>query len=348
MSDARTDLELPETMHVDDAAPAEGERQLSPREIKMAEIAARAQERREAEMRQGDVYDQDARAAGLSMAADDEPESAAAVEPVQREAFSPAPAPVSAPVAAEPAQQVRAIHVDGRQFEVTEQQYQELARLGMIANAAMQQYQPPPVQQAVPEPPRAWVDPDRVRETVKKIQYGGEDEAAAALSQLVQDVVQRVPVAPAVDTNAIVREAAEVARQQAQLLADSQVIRQEFADIFAHPQRTFLAKTNVDVIRQRDYALGRSRPDIEVYREAGNMVREAMGLSRPGSDVTTPPALQAPSVASRADVIERKRSAPRMTQAIDRRAPSPETPRAPTGSEIVDAMRAQRGQASMR
>ena len=348
-----TDVEIPAGMHIEGEAeaPPDGERQLSPRELQMRAIAERHQQMRAAEMQLGDEYEQNARAAGLTHAEDD-PEPDPAPEPGAEalDAAPPAaapPAPVQQP--APPAQpSVRVLTVDGQQVAVTDEQLEQLARLGMITNTALHQarneWQPPaPVAH---EPPKALVTPDEVRETVKKIQYGGEEDGAAALAGLINHVVTRVPAAPAIDTNAVVQRAVTASMAQQQLAADTQTIRTEYEDIFAHPQRTFLAKANVEALRARDAQLGRFRPDIEVYREAGNMVREAMGLSRPGSDEPSP-ALQAPSVVSRADVIERKRSAPRQTT-IDRRVPAPETPRPPSGSELVERMRAQRGQSSMR
>lgn len=339
-----TEIDLPETMRVedaDDAAPVN--RQPSPRDLIMQSIADRHNAVREQELAQAAIYDQDARDAGLSLP-DDEPEPPpVAVEPVQEPAApprqdAPAPAPVAAP-------QLRTVDMDGSQWTVTEDQYQQLARLGMVTQRALQEYRAPAVEQAPPPP---LVDPERVRATVKQIQYGGEDDAAAALTQLVTDIVSRAPVAPQIDPNAIVQQAVAVTRQQAQLDRDAEAIRAEYTDIFENPQRQLLARMNVEAIRQRNAQAGRFQPDIEIYREAGNMVRDAMGQPRPGTDAQSPSPGQSASVASRADVVERKRQAPRMTQAIDRRAPQPEASRAPTGAEIVDQMRRQRGQASMR
>lgn len=339
-----TDVELPTGMHIEgnpSEEPEAGERQLTPREIAMAAIAAKAHERMEAELAQSAVYDQDARDAGLAFAVD-EPEPAAVDPdpvPVAAQPKAPEPAPAAVPTPA-----LRTVDVDGQQWQVTDEQFVQLARMGAIANTALHQYQQRPPEQPQQVQGVPLVDPDRVRQTAKAIQYGNEDEAAAALTQLIADVTARVP--QQVNTDAIVRRAVTEAQQQAALERDASVIKQEFADIFEHPQRTFLAKVNVDAIRHRNTAIGRQQSDIEVYREAGNMVRSAMGMPAPGNDPS--PAQGSGPAVIRSDVIERKRAAPRPTQAIDRRAPAPEATRAPTGSEIVDRMRTQRGQASMR
>ena len=346
-----TELEIPQTM---DANPApedehqEGERQLSPREIAMQSIVRRAEEQREAELAQAAIYDADAREAGLTLPDDelDAPVEAQPPAPQPHRTAAPVaqPAPVAAPV-------VRTVEVDGREYQVTDSQLVELARLGMVANVALHQYQHAPQQQpAAPQhPPAPIVDENMIRETVRRIQYDGEDGGTEALAGLVNSLMARVPTQQ-VDQNAIVQQAVSESRRQAQLAADSDRIRQEYPDIFADPQRTLLAKLNVDAIRDRDMRMGRNRPDIDIYREAGDAVYTALGKSRPGSD-TTQPALQAAQqnvVPIRQDVIERKRAAPRATQAIDMRAPAPTATRPPSGSDIVEQMRRARGQASMR
>ena len=87
-----------------------------------------------------------------------------------------------------------------------------------------------------------------------------------------------------------------------------------------------------------------TKVDLEVYREAGDLVLNALNLPR--SQTTDQPALQA-AQSYRQDVIERKRTAPKPTTQVDRRAPSPSAPRPPSGSEIVERMRQSRGQQSM-
>jgi hypothetical protein len=358
MSD-RTDLELPETMHIEGDPPEAheetGERQKTPREITMEAIAAKAETRRQAEMAQAAIYDQDAIEAGLTFESHEQAEEP--VEPDERRAApsqveqntqAPAPQTVQHP-------QTRTITLDGRQFEVTDAQFTELAQLGMVANVALHQYQYAPQQVVQPQPvqrqqAQPLIDPERIRETVKSLQYGGEEAAGEALTKLVSDVVSRMPAQQYIDPNAIVHQAANVARYQAQLAADTQTIRAEFPDVFSDPQRTMLAKLNVDAIRARNVATGRQQSDLDIYREAGDAVYSAIGRSRPGVQAANQPATQAATMAvqHRQDVIERKRAAPRATQVIDRRAPAPVTPARITGSELVDRMRLARGQTSMR
>jgi hypothetical protein len=337
-----TELDLPETMHIEGDAESP-EHKPSPRDLAMAAIVARAEERRQAELAQSEVFDKEAREAGLAYQ-EDAPEPAP--EPVEDAPQEPAPQPPTPAPVTPQAPQLRSVVLDGQRWNVTEEQFEQLAQLGMVANLAM--HQPAPRQEVQQAPPRPIVDRDRVNETIKQIQYGGEEAAAEALTQLITDVVARTPVAPAIDPNTIVRQAAFVARQEAQLEADRARITAEYPDIFADPQRTMLARLNVDAIRARNMRTGQQQNDLDIYREAGNAVYDAMGKPRPGSEIAQPTAIQAAAVPIRADVIERKRAAPRTTQVIDRRAAAPEPPRAPTGGDIVEQMRRARGQSSMR
>jgi len=355
-----TEIEVPETLHIEEESPPpeQQNRPLTAREQIMQTAVRRAHERMESELAQSAIYDEDARALGLVYPSEEEPEPAVAAPepkveppaPVHVAPKQPEPAPVVQPP---PQSQVRTISVEGRQFEVTDQQYAELARLGMVANAALHQYRQAPVEPAAPvqaAPAAPLVDPDQVRRVVREIQFGGEDAAAAALTEYTTGLLSRVPAPqPQIDANLIVHTAVAEARRQALFAQEQAVIRQEYEDIFSNPQRIALASLNVNAIRARNTQIGRNQSDLDIYREAGNMVREALfAPPRPGNEEDTPPAVQSPVVAPRVDVIERKRAAPRRTEVVDRRAPEPVVARAPTGSEIVEQMRKQRHQPSLR
>lgn len=364
---SETDIEQGE----EESAPPPGERKLSPREQLMQSIVEKRNAAMDREMAQSGIYDTDARDAGLVYPEEEEEQTQAPAQatprqpPAQRrvapEVRQPAPE-VQAPAPQPPAPQqpqFRTVELDGQHWQVTDDQFVQLARMGMLANVALHQYQtmpqPEPQQQAPPPPPPPAVDPDQVRRVVREIQYGGEDAAAEALLVYTQGLMARVPApvaAPQIDTNAIIQRAVQQTRAEAALERDRQVIQQEYADIFAHPMRTAMARSTVEAIRARNIATGRNQSDLDIYREAGNMVRDAMGVPlRPGNGDESQPAPQAASlpVQPRQDVIERKRAAPRQTTRVDQRATVPnDTLRAPTPSEIVDQMRRSRGQASMR
>ena len=346
-----TDIELPTTMEVEtpqDDAPRE--HQPSAREITMAAINARRQEVLDAELAQGEQFDADARAAGL-VYPEDEPETTTAPEarePVARVSAPPTAGHPSGP-APQPLSGVREIQTpQGQRVQVTQEQYDQLAQLGMVANIALHTApELPPVAPQPAAPQKTLVDDDRVRETVRQIQFGGEEAAVPALRGLIEDVVSRVPAGPQVDAAQIQAQAVDAAMARIQFMAQQEMIRGEFPDIFANPQLTKLAAINVDSLRNQYQRSGIPRNDLDIYREAGYAVYDALGKPRPGSDVAPNTAPQAATVSPRNEVVDRKRAAPRNPQVIDRRAAAPETQRAPTGTQIVEAMRKARGQSSM-
>lgn len=389
MSDHRaTDIEvantglLPETPEA--AAPPDGDRQPSPRELAMERIAANYERQRQRELDQaGEAGNQEAGVAANGAQRPVNPSLGELEEDREYEdpyvaPGAPEPTQLAKPAIARPAPVVQpvqptapeliSVQVDGQQFQVTQEQLIQLARVGMIANHTVDQFQrmqQAPVQQPAPQPqqrqeqPQALFDQERVRQAVKRIQFGSEDEGTSALSELIGDVVQRAAPRPAPPTDvvAIANQAARMAIHHSQSERDKATIQAEYGEILADPQLSQLAAINVGVLKQEAAMLGVQKSDLEIYREAGNRVFDALRRPRPGvavehpaGDLPASPASQAPNVVvRRAATDARKREAPRsMSQVIDRRALAPETPRAPSGSDIVDMMRKARGQTSMK
>jgi len=357
----------------------------SPREIMMDQIVANAQRQREAELAQAEVYDREAREAGLNAPEDQETSAppAAIAEPrreVGETVQSPAPARQeerASDPAAPPSQpaQPQLIPIDlggGVPVYVTQEQIIHLARMGAIANQTLHDYQQqqqrpalPGVQAPQPQPVRQSepvVDEGRVRQVVRKMQFGTEDDGTVELTGFARDLVRAVqPASPpqVIDTQAIVRQATIEALARMQLQRDLETINAEFPDIVSNPQLTRLAAINVDDVRREMAALGRQVSDLEIYREAGHRVRDALGKPRPGTQTEQqqqaaplhPPAQAAAVRVSpdRARIDERKRAAPRQTgQVIDQRNVAPPAPPVKTGSDIVEEFRKARFQPSMR
>lgn len=386
MSDTRTDVEipaaglLPETPAVEQQSEA---RQPTARELAMERIIASRQRALEAEIGQAedqfaddpaDSRDQHSATRPTNPALGEVEEDREYQDPyAQPEPAAPEPKPqqakpatVASPVVQQPtAPQTFAVRdTNGNELYVTQEQLIHLASMGVVANQALYQYQTQgpqqPPQQRQPEPQRPSapiVDDDRVRQTVKAIQYGDEASAAQALTELVNHVVSRAPAAPAIDAVAIGNYAAQRARLEAKLEAETQIIRQEYADIMADPDLAHLAAMKVAQLRQRNQSLGQQQSDLDVFREAGNLVLDKIGKPRPGQQVQPPAdagqtAPQAPNIVVRrssGEIDARKRAAPRaMSQVIDRRSAAPQAPRPPSGSDVVEMMRKARGQTSMR
>lgn len=390
MSDTRSDVDVPENTNLpenqgDAAAPVAR----SPRDELMARIAERRVAQIEREVGQWESQPQDEGARehhaatrtvnpSLGEVEEDRVYSGPYAEPdVEGSAGSAAPVeqservrPITPPESAAPPAAAIApqpttfpIELDGQIIHVTQDQMTYLARMGAIANQALHQYQntpreqpqtsaPAPIRESAPPP----VDDSRISETVRAIQYGDPETAATALKGLISDVVRTVPPAPTFDPNAIVNTAVQESMRRQQLAHDTAVVQQEYADVLSDPIRADAAARQVAMIRQQNIALGRQVSDLEVYREAGNRVRQAFGGHQPTQGQAPAQAgtlaPQAPNLIVRrsvADIEGRKRAAPQRTAAvIDRRSAAPEAPRPPTGSDIVEQMRKARHQSSMR
>jgi hypothetical protein len=360
---------LPETIPPE--AP-EGDRARSPREEMMDRIAAHAQEQRELEMRHGDVMDADARTAHLTFDTQDgnrdfgvNVADAAGVEttPAQPSVPPSTDQPGRAPTQpVQPAPDLFLVDVGGQQLNVSKEQLIQLARMGMIANQTVsdyqrqQQWQPQaPVQTPAPEPPPP-VNRDKVRDVVKRLQYSSEDDATESLAGLIGDVVsQNRPSAPPIDQRAWINQASQETLRAIEAQRVVSTIRDEYPDIVGNVDFSHMAHMKAQQIRQELVSLGRQATDLEIFREAGNRVRSLFNLSRPSETQppsgSEPPASQASNirVQPRPNVDARKREAPRSTSSVlDTRVATQSQPRAPTAAELVEKMRQQRGQSPMR
>lgn len=356
-----TELELPQTMHIEgepEPAPQERERPRNPRDEAMARIAARYEEQqRAAEIAYGEQLMQDAadRAAALHPPEPEpEPEPRAEVgdtasPPPQHREPDPAPVAEVSPAPA-PGPVLRTVMVQGQPLQVTEDQLLHLASIGAVANLAMQQhyaapqpsYQPPQVPQE-PAPRREVLDRDRAAQIVQRLSYGGPDDGVAAVQELASSIAAQ---RPQFDPQQIQSAAALQAYQQIKLEQDLNVIGREYPEVFNDRSRTLLAAIHLSELRQRDATLGQQRMPIDQYREACNMVRSALPPQpQPGGNGTQPAVQAAIEASPSRDRLERKRAAPSNPAAVSRAATlGDQQPQAPTGSQIVDQMRRWRGQ----
>ena len=335
-----TELEVPQTMQIDSAPPEEkpGERPLSVRERMMADIYDRAEERRQQEMDEGHQREE-------AQAAEEAGETPQASEaPAADHAATPPGGPQVS--TAQPG--LRAVTLpNGQRVTVTDEQHDQLASMGMLANLAL--HTPPP-QAVQPQPqfeqpaprPHFVVNEDKIEQAVQKIQFGGPDEGKAGLRDLIQDVLSNVQIrqAPQVDANQIIAVAMQRTMAEQQLRRDTEQIQQEYSEIFKSPQLMALAHMNAQALRERDAAVGQRRSELDIYREAGNAVYDALRLPRPGINSTASQA----AGNGRDAVLERKRAAPSNPRSVDRRAVEPAMMGGPSGSQIVDAIRRSRGQ----
>lgn len=366
------DIEIPESGLIEEAPPVEQEapKPRNPREEAMARIAARYEEQQRAgELEYGETLQREAaeraravapveEAPALEAPVSDEPEAdqaqegAASAKPATAQPKQEA-APSPLPTHAEPVgPTLHTVVVQGQPLQVTTEQLHHLASIGAVANAAMQRYQAAP--QAAPEPRQEPVarqpvlDKDRAAAIVQRLSYGSPEDGASALQELADSLAARQ--APQVDAAAIRQSAVQETLQHIQLNNDLATIGHEFPSIWASRALSVGAAAELQEIRQRDMMLGVRRPNLEQYREAckavlGQLPQTAMSQSAGESD--NQPASQA-AVQVATTRLERKRAAPRQPAGVSRAASLGEDmPRAPSASQIVDAIRRQRGQMPM-
>lgn len=390
MSDGTTEIEVAATGLLPEAPEGAHHREPSARERMMESIVAKVNRQREEELGHvmpdvGPTLEESTASRPINHGLGEREEDRAYVSPFADDDDAAEPAAPVKPAAAAPATpaappqqpaapQLITVNVGGQNLQVTQEQLVHLAQIGMIANqtvAEFQQAQQQPnfyqQQPAAPQQPQQrqapTVDRERVRETVKRIQYGTEESAAEAMADLIGSVVATAaPATPSqqVDPAAIQRAATQEALRMIQLQRDTEVIKKEYPDIMSNSELSDLAARQVVRLRDQLTRLGRTASDLEIYREAGNRVLDLMGRPRPAGTPAEQPAMarsddQTASQASRSVVVRprttvdaRKREAPRSTsQVLDRRSESPQ-PRIPTHSDIVAVMRKERGQTPLR
>lgn len=359
-----TEIEVPTGMHIEQTGPeaapaaAETEPKRSPREEMMLRIAENAEKQRHQELAYAETQAREARSraaevdetTAAELAAEEEERATEAARQALEQQQPIQEAPQVSPAA--PAQpKLRTIDWQGQQFQVTDAQYEQLARDGIlarqvVARAPQQQQIQPPAPASEPPKPQPLLTEEEARQFAKKMQYGDEAETAQTIRELAETIAQRQPRAPQIDPQQVISAAVQQAEQQRVLNRNLEIIGTEYPDIFSNNTLTQLAVLKLGEVRARNQALNVAQPDLDAYREACSMVRTALGgqpQPQPGAQVPT-----APQAASQPSRLDRKRAAPSVPQAADRRPGAAVTQRYPSYSEVVDSYRKARGQSPMR
>ena len=320
---------------------------VDPRKAIMDKIYANRGEQFKRELQYAASFEPE-RADGEDLPTVPEPQEAQSAEPSQAQA--PARAPEHAPE--QPSR--RAINVNGQVLELTQAEIDHLAQRAIYASQQPQAYQPQapqplaPPSQAQQLPRSEGVDPNALKEIARRITYGSEDESVGALQDLVGLTTRlaQQPNGPTPDQ--IASAAAQRAVAQVQFENNLNAIGREYADIFNDSDMTVIAARKVGELRSKNNVLGVQKSDLDLYREACQLTREKFGRAE-----TTPvtnktlPAEQPLAPALSQGRVERKRAAPQPAAAVNRTQAMEQTNRAPTASDIVNAMRKQRGQAAI-
>lgn len=267
-----------------------------------------------------------------------EPERVEPTTIVQSEA--PAPVPI------QPTQpQLHPVQTpDGRTFYCTIEQIAQLAGIGAASAVAQPQAPPQPASQPQPTHQPSF-DTERARTIANRLSFGDPEEQARALTEFAQEIRPQ-----AVDPVQMRQQIKQELTAEMQVERDLHQIGTEFASVFNNRYATVAAAAAVNDLRANPYWASRS--PLEVYREACTTVARDFNLGSPQSQPglqQTPAALQAAPVQSQTARIERKRAAPSIPVATDRRvAMADDAPREPTPSEVVDQIRKSRHQPSLR
>lgn len=241
--------------------------------------------------------------------------------------------------------------INGQQVELTDQELAQLASRSMQQTSqVIQQYQrqpqqqpqyQQPQQQPVQQPQNELLAPDRLREIVRKITYGSEDESVNALRDFADRTAQTVQRAQGPTPEQIAAYAAQTALAQVSFQTNLNTIASEFPDVFERRSATLVAADNVNSLRNRYQLLGTMKQDLELYREACQLARAEFGNQQgqqQQSQTSQPAAVQTSQQRT-----ERKRAAPQPPAAVARVVPQ-QTNNVVTGSDIVSKMRQSRGQ----
>lgn len=385
-----TDIRADDTLRIEDDAasiPAQStdDSQLprDPRAEIMADIYANRNAQLERELGVArEISDASDQAADASAP---EPESNAPADKPTDAPAAPIPSPASQPetdpqnVPAATAPQRRKLVINGREHELTQEEIDRAAQMGMASQQtwqeaaamkkealalyglAQQQIQQAPASAQPAQPnsgqPKSGsvplIDEDRLKRFDHVLNYGSDEERQAALRGFAEDVVN---AAKGQANNGFTQEqviaiATQNALAEIQRANTLNTVATEFNDVF---QDAILSKTAgmlTQDLRQHYAALGQPKADLEIMREALGTIRtKYLKPSAPAPVDTTqnpnPPVQAAVNALQMNARTERKRAAPQPPAAANKVASEQAASSQPTGSQIVNQMRKWRHQSA--
>lgn len=291
-----------------------------------------------------------------------------------------APSPSAAPLQpgvepaapAAPTVRTHRILVNGRQIEMPEQDLYRAAERGVYAEARVQHANAtleearrlaaasgqtipgegrplpaPAAPTATPAP--SGLDSDAARELARELLYGDEEKVAEAVQRLVQarQPAQAAPIDPRQIEEAVWNRLNGTRTLETAL----ETFGREYQDIVADVDLTTLTAQYVQGYRNHYAQTGTQRSELELFREAGDAVRDRLNgwrgvaPAQPNGGQPTPATTPQPAVAPGARIAI-KRATPQAPAA----ASAPQEPATPplrsgmTPSETVAWMKRTRGQ----
>lgn len=247
----------------------------------------------------------------------------------------------------------RGLSADQRYQEAAAMQRQYQHALAM-AQGMQQQHQQTTQQasagQTAPQGQQSLVDDAVAGELARRITFGTEEDQKKAVSDIINVAARAAgrtqQVLPA---DQLVNVATQNALSTLRFEQNMETIGREFPDIFKDEDMTILAARQVNKLRYKYEALGTPKSDIDIYREAGGMVRDRYlkgeGPAPTQTSPSTPsPVQSAQPAASLSAKVERKRAAPQPPAAASKIASEAAPASTLTGSQIVAQMRKSRHQ----
>lgn len=320
----------------------------------MAEIVARRKERLAAERAEGHAQGfPDQQPLAEPSIAEAAPPLRAAAEPKAPESDAQAPPQV-------PAGPVRThkILVRGNEIVMSDDDMRRAAELGVESEVRMRQANTAlaearrmaaasrqPIPSAGPSPPAATPQPaaeppdnrDAMRELARELLYGDEEKVVDALSRTIRPA----PAQPSIDPAALANEAYARLEGRLNLQNALQTFGSEYPEIINDPDLATLGANYVQQLRSHYNQTGTRRTELDLFREAGSLVRQSVQRWRGDLPIANPnPAPPASAVPSRVTI---KRSMPQAPAASAAQQATP-APREKTGTDIVNEMRRARGQ----
>lgn len=374
----KTDVEIPENMHIESEPPEQGtgptDTTPDPRKDAMQAIYANRNAQIEKEL-------------NLPASADDAPqEGDAPLEPAPAEpAITPAPAPSAEPAAPSTPQAPATddpnpgaaqskkyqLAVNGRVIEMGEDDVVKAAQRVLSAderyqqasamrNEAIQLRNQPPAQSAPVNDqttqrqsqfdPMTLIDDKKADEFIRKINYGSDEEQRSAIRELGASIATGIEGRAA--NNPTPDQVAEYATQQAlariNFQNNLQAIGNEFKELFLSRPLTIAAADTVGQLRTQYAAQGVQKTEVEIYREACQSISDQF-LKRddpPSPEPATAIPVQAAQPATSGNRFERKRAAPQPPAAATMVATDNPKPKGFDPSTIVQQMRKSRGQSA--
>lgn len=212
-----------------------------------------------------------------------------------------------------------------------------------IANAVKQNLQPQAVKENPPQATKSVIDDDKAREIAKRINYGSEEDQISAIKDLGASIEAKVRgQAQALPPEQLVNYATQQAIAMIDARNEQETLKKEFSDILTDQALSSAADVIANQLAQKYQAEGAPKSRLELFREAGNTVRER--YMKPAE--VKPPENPAPPimVVNNNDKIERKRGAPKPPSAANKVAVEPPPAYGVGVSSIVNQMRKSRGQ----